>query len=207
MVTTNTTPAAVPQVTSTVKQARFSSWQELCKGTNRTYPTVDDIFSSTNYGKRPPRFQMSPNGMRLSECRICQELERIGRNKDVYEGHYGNYPTHCPRWSEMEMSDKEKIARVVGYCAQCRGSKVVIKSNGQLSKHIATECIVKHNRKHRYTCLNKDCLLHSWICKNHKEENQPLYDAYMSEVTTKQQNQKFCFITRLETKPQRRATQ
>ena len=107
----------------------------------------------------------------------------------------------------MEMSDKEKIARAVGYCPQCMGSKVVIKSNGQLSKHIATECVVKHNKKHKYTCLNKDCLLHSWICKNHKEENQPLYDAHMSEVTTKQQNLKFCFVTRLETKPQRRVTQ
>jgi hypothetical protein len=175
-----------------VKQARFTSWKELCRGTNRTYPTEDNIFSSANYGKRPPRFQMSPNGMRLQECRICQELERISRNKNVYEGHYGNYPTHCLSWSEMELVNKEKISRAVGYCPQCMGSKVFIKS-----KHIATECVVNHNRKHMYTCLNKDCLLQSWICKTHMEENQPLYDAHMSEVNSKQQNLKFCFITRL----------
>ena len=151
------------QVAGTVKQARFTSWKELCKGASHSYPTVDDIFNSANYGKRPPRFQMSPNGMRLQECRICQELERIGRNKNVYEGHYGNYPTHCPRWSEMEQVDKEKIARAVGYCLQCMGSKIVVKSNAQINKHIASECVVKCNRKHKYTFLNKDCLLHSWV--------------------------------------------
>ena len=38
------------------------------------------------------------------------------KNKNVYEGHYGNYATHCPRWSEMLMEEKAKIARVVGFC-------------------------------------------------------------------------------------------
>ena len=189
-------PLPPPEPTSTlVKQPRFSSWKELCKGSSRIYPNLDDVYSSVNYGKRPPRFQLSPNGMRLQDCRICQELERSGRNKNVYEGHYGNYPTHCPRWSEMDMAEREKIARTAGYCPQCMGSKIVIKSNAQARTHMATDCTVRFNRKNKYTCLNKDCLLHSWICKTHKEENQPLFDAHMAEVTSKQQNLKFCFVT------------
>ena len=107
----------------------------------------------------------------------------------------------------MEQVDKEKIARAVGYCLQCMGSKIVVKSKSQINKHIATECVVKYNRKHKYTCLNKDCLLHSWVCKTHKEENQPLYDAHMADVNSKQQSLKFCFVTRLQVRPQRRHTQ
>ena len=197
--------ATTTQATSATKAPRFSSWKDLCKGAAHSYPTVDDVFNSANYGKRPPRFQLNPNGMRLSDCRICLELERSGRNKNVYEGHYGNYPTHCPRWSEMEMEHRDRIARTVGYCLQCMGFKVVVKTNAQISRHVATECVVKHGKKNKYTCLNKECLLHSWICSKHKEENQPLFEAHMQEVTSKQQNLKFCFLTRIPpTKPPRK---
>ena len=134
--------ATTTQATSATKAPRFSSWKDLCKGAAHSYPTVDDVFNSANYGKRPPRFQLNPNGMRLSDCRICLELERSGRNKNVYEGHYGNYPTHCPRWSEMEMEHRDRIARTVGYCLQCMGFKIVVKTNAQISRHVATECVV-----------------------------------------------------------------
>ena len=156
------------------------------------HPTVEDIFNSINYSKRPPKFTTNQLGIQFLDCRICQELERSGRNKDVYEGHYGNYPTHCPRWSELNLFEREKIARAAGYCPQCMHLKVVLKSNAQANRHMSTECTVKFNRKNKYTCLHKECLLHSWICKAHKDENQPLFDAHMAEIASKQQKLQFC---------------
>ena len=132
-------PLALTPATGTNKPARFTSWRELCKGGRHTYPAADNIYNSDNYRKQPPRFQVSPNGMRFQDCRICQELEKNGRNKDVYEGHYGNYPTHCPKWSEMPMDEKEKITKIAGYCHQCMNHKFVFKSFSQLNKHVATK--------------------------------------------------------------------
>ena len=43
---------------------------------------------------------------RLSDCRICKQLESQGDNRDLYDGHHGNYPTHCPRWAEMTMEER-----------------------------------------------------------------------------------------------------
>ena len=41
------------------------------------------------------------------------------------------------------------------------------------AKHHKTECCVNGANKHRFTCLNKTCLLHSWICREHIDENGP----------------------------------
>ena len=35
----------------------------------------------------------------------------------------------------------------------------------------------KKDAKNKYTCLNKECATHSWICTKHKDENKPLYEA------------------------------
>ena len=184
-------------VVGTPSPPRFASWKQLLKGSTNSYPSTTDVFNSAYYGKQPPKFQLNPNGMRLQECRICKELENSGKNKDVYEGHYGNYPTHCPRWSEMEMKDRETIARSAGYCPQCMGSKYNFKNFSQLNKHVTSECPVRYNKKNKYTCLNKDCLRHSWICHQHREENQPLFEAHMKEITSRQQNLKFCMVSRI----------
>ena len=95
----------------------------------------------------------------------------------------------------MLMEEKEKIDRAVGFCPQCMNHKYHFKAFPQLNKHVATECPVKYGRKNKYTCLNKECLMHSWICSKHKEENKPLYEAHIQEITSKNQKLNFAFVT------------
>ena len=45
-------------------------------------------------------------------------------------------------------------------------------------KHLLTKCYVSNTKKHKFTCLNEECTTHSWICKNHIEENTPLLTAH-----------------------------
>ena len=42
--------------------------------------------------------------------------------------------------------------------------------------------------KNKYSCLNKDCLKHSWVCRDHAEENKPLFDTHCKEMADKKQN-------------------
>ena len=47
------------------------------------------------------------------------------------------------------------------------------------------KCYVRSNN--RYTCLNSTCLVHSWICMEHPEENRPLIEAHHREAAKTQQ--------------------
>ena len=53
-----------------------------------------------------------------------------------------------------------------------------------VSKHHG-KCYVRWNNK--YTCLNSTCLVHSWICMEHPEENRPLIEAHYREAAKTQQ--------------------
>ena len=50
---------------------------------------------------QPKGLSLFASPRKLSSCRICKELEKQGDNRDLYELHWGNYPTHCPRWANM----------------------------------------------------------------------------------------------------------
>jgi hypothetical protein len=51
--------AAATQAAGTVKQARFTSWKELCKGASHSYPTVDDVFNTVSTAWIPPWFSLA----------------------------------------------------------------------------------------------------------------------------------------------------
>ena len=66
---------------------------------------------------------------KLSTCRICSTLGEKGDNKNLYEDHYGNFPTHCPRWSEVTIEERLDIIREAEFCNQCLDPKVVFKNS------------------------------------------------------------------------------
>ena len=83
--------------------SKFSNWTEICRHSGRITPTADDL------GNRaaPRRFFSNPNGSNYADWMICKEMDRSARHREnLYEGHYGNYPTHCPRWSELNCQDR-----------------------------------------------------------------------------------------------------
>ena len=66
-------------------------------------------------------------------------------------------------------------------------------------KHLDTGCYVKGTNKHKYLCLNKACLLHSWICIKHTKENRPLLEAQHKEATNGNQMMPFLRPTTVHT--------
>ena len=71
--------------------------------TKKTKPS-DDSHPQKNQSVntvQPKGVSLYNTPRKLSNCRICKELEKSGDNRDLYEAHQGNYPTHCPRWAGM----------------------------------------------------------------------------------------------------------
>ena len=46
---------------------------------------------------------------------------------------------------------------------------------------------MRSNNKKRYACLNSTCLVQSWICMEHPEENRPLIETHHREAAKTQQ--------------------
>ena len=99
--------------------------------------------------------------------------------------HYGNFPTHCPQWAKMNLSEKKRTSKLAKYCLRCFAPKVVIKNTIDCNKHHQTECYVSGTNKHKFSCLSKTCLKHSWICQDHVNENKPLLAAHYKEFDSK----------------------
>ena len=110
-------------------------------------------------------------------------------------GTMGTTPTHCPRWAEMDQTERTRIARKAGFCHRCFHPNFTSKAGPDLRKHNQTECYISKSNKHKYSCLNKECLKHSWICKDHVEENKPLFNTHCKELADKKQNITLSFVT------------
>ena len=119
-------------------------------GTEKQYPTTDDVFYSPNYAKVPRGFkeqaEMSFDTKTIiktnTDCRICKFLEESGTHKEeLYTNHYGNFPTHCPQWTKMNIAERKKTSKLAKYCLQCFAPRLIIKKNNR-RKHNKTNCSV-----------------------------------------------------------------
>ena len=100
---------------------------------------------------------------------------------------------HCPVWAKLRMAEKLETAEKAKYCTQCMRHDYVRGSNPEQKQHLDNRCGV-NMRKNKFSCLHNGYLLHSWICTAHREENQPLLVAHMSEMGDKAT--KFNFLAR-----------
>ena len=126
-------------------RSRFESWTEICSGTERTYPSYYDMQNLASYTRQPKRYQVNPSGTTNNDCRICKILDTTGEyGGSLYVGHYGNYPTHCPRWAEMHQTERTRTAHKAGFCHRCLHPNFTFKGGRDLQKHHQTECYVSN---------------------------------------------------------------
>ena len=126
--------------------SRFCSWAEICLASVRLAPTSDDFNHWPAYGVSPVETFSEDMGRYDGACRICRELEKSGKHKgNVYKNHYGNYPTHCPRWAEMTNKERGDIALAAHFCIHCMNPKHVFKSRNESQKHMRDECYMRRN--------------------------------------------------------------
>ena len=82
----------------------------------------------------------------------------------------------------MSITEKTRTAKLAEHCLRCFAPGIFIKGNSDANNHHQKNCDVTHTTKHKFSCLKKTCLKHSWICRDHIEENVPLLDAHWEEL-------------------------
>ena len=91
------------------------------------------------------------------ECRICKHLEQEGK-PGVYEKHLSTYPTGCPLFAAMPVSQRRAIALKCNMCIQCMDPDVVWELPHK------EECKVAKAKIKDYTCIFDKCRTHMWLC-------------------------------------------
>ena len=140
----------------------------------------------------PPYIAHYGMARRLPDCRICKQLESQGDYRDLYDGHHGNYPMHCPRWAEMTMEERLTILQEAGFCDHCLDPRKKLKLR-ELGAHKRDECNIT-KRKNRYTCTVPGCSLHSWCCRPHRLKNDELLRAFNDELIKRNQHFTFTLV-------------
>jgi hypothetical protein len=133
---------------------------------------------------------MSNAGRTRPDCRVCKHLEATGNHRNgLFKDNLDNYPTHCPRWAEMDFEHRENIIKELGMCLKCLNPRYTLKNKADRLRHERDECsLAKRKRKNKYTCLNEECFLHWWVCTEHRDENRPLFETHAKELIKKRQN-------------------
>ena len=139
---------------------------------------------------QPKGLSMYNQPRKMPNCRICKELEKRGDNAEMYDGHQGNYATHCPRWCAMTNEERSDVAKAAKFCLLCMDPKVTY-NPGNTSKH---KCI-SNATKNRFSCSVNRCCYHSWVCTRHKPENKNLMEKFKQEM--EKRNMTFAYFANL----------
>ena len=113
------------------------------------------------------------------ECRVCVHLEATGQqHPDLFDNHLSNYATGCPKFIQATTELRKSIATKIKLCRQCFHPDVIF-----VREHIA-KCPFSKKRN-AYTCQNRNCREHMWICLPHKSENRDAMDRFRSDLQRK----------------------
>ena len=118
-----------------------------------------DVFTPTSAVKYDPP-------QRDVKCRICVTLEGEGETDGVYDDHYHNVASGCPKFAAMPIDIKIKYVYKAQLCPDCFDASFQ-KKKGQ--PHV--DCPIR-SRKAFYTCKGDGCTRHFWLCKTHEFLNR-----------------------------------
>jgi hypothetical protein len=145
--------------------------------------TSADDYYETNYAcqeilsliaYKPPR--------RDESCRVCNSLDGNGDTHQLYENHVHSFPTGCPRYVSMTVSQRLQIAVDAKLCLLCHDPEYTFKPNDK--EHIS-KCQIQVRGKSRYTYQVTNCQTHMWVCSRHKNENNQGLNKFKEEFSRK----------------------
>ena len=113
-------------------------------------------------------------------CQICLTLESRGDTSQLYDNHIHRYPTGCPRYISLSVEERRKICMEAKLCMHCHDPEYVWKRSDKDHK-----CPIKSggSRKSRYTCTERNCANHMWICTRHRDQNTENLKNFQEEIS------------------------
>ena len=132
--------------------------------------------STTNFNGHIPKSLVAYNSPRNDlDCRICQILESNGDTDSLYENHYSNFATGCPRYIVMSMEDRARVARLAKICLNCHNPDYRWKRQDKDHK---CGTVSVNGKKSCYACTVEKCKTHLWVCVTHKDQNKSVLERF-----------------------------
>ena len=144
----------------------------------------DECGSTTVPGKKTEPAKVTVevffrSAQRFDDCRVCTHIEATtGAQPGLYENHLSNYATGCPKFIEASTEFRKNIANKIKLCRQCFHPDVIFNKD-----HISVCPFAK--KKNNYSCRNKNCKEHMWICLLHKRENKESMEKFKKSLQRK----------------------
>ena len=156
-----------------VRNLRLKSQALLTKKSYNLKPDTMDLRKQKSRGGKSGEFiptsAVSYNPARRDEkCRICVTLDAEVDTEDLYEDHYHSVATGCPRFAAMPRSKKIRMVEKAKLCPNCLDEKFIRSKTNQNHNN----CPVK-SKIFFFTCNEKECKKHFWICSSHEKFNAP----------------------------------
>ena len=86
----------------------------------------------------------SPNLDAMKTAAFARCTTQKEAQKNLYDDHYSNYPTGCPRYIELSVEERFEVAKEVKLCLSCHDPKYTWKFKD--SVHLK-DCVVKKGKK------------------------------------------------------------
>ena len=113
---------------------------------------------------------------RFEDCRICIHLSSTsGSHGDLFDNHLSNYLTGCPKFVEATTEMRKTLVNKVQTCPQCFHPDIIFTRD-----HIK-DCPFS-KKKNNYSCQNRNCREHMWICLQHKSANKLAMQKFRTDL-------------------------
>ena len=122
---------------------------------------------------------------RFDECRVCVHLSSTNKNHpDLFEKHVSNYPTGCPKFIEATLDSRISLVSKIQLCRQCFNPNII------WTRDHDKDCLI-NKKKSIYTCTNRNCNDHMWICLMHRTANKESMEKFKDDLQKQGHNLAF----------------
>ena len=132
--------------------------------------------------KDPQIFVFSPPKA-LPTCIVCVELQKTEQVSPQLP-HLSAHVTGCTMFIEMNMMNRNNICSALNLCRSC----LRVDSSGHEKLCIVLKLKKKNSAgktKYEFTCKDKFCFRHMWLCSKHKSANQESMDNKAADIEQK----------------------
>ena len=81
--------------------------------------TASGNSKASHTAKNPPSLAVFKPPRRHEDCRICNQLNKNGDTRMLYDNHSSNFPTGCPRFIVMSIEERVKVCKDAKICIKC----------------------------------------------------------------------------------------
>ena len=165
-------------------QAKVNEWSKQALEMERYEPEVKTVakklIPQIQY-IRDTRVNLFKPPKALPACIICVELQKKQPISPQLP-HLSNHITGCPMFIEMNIITRNNISEVLKLCKSC------LRLDSGDHEKTCMVLVLKNKKQNNgktkfdFTCRDKFCFRHMWLCTKHKLLNQESMDAKAAQL-------------------------